>query len=136
MTDVKDFQVLDTTVVQVRSVLNFMYALGYSLDEGCNSGRFITKNPAFKGNLTLSFDTAAKLHNLGDEGWLVNEKTGEVLPKCVKLVSGFNTIGIRLAQASKLVKQVKLSINKNGSLKPLDLMVVPLNKTVEGLLGL
>lgn len=136
MTEVKDFEVLDTTVVQVRSVLNFMYALGYSLDEGCNSGRFITKNPAFKGNLTLSFDTAAKLHNLSDENWLVNQETGEALPTCVNISRGFTTIGVRLAQASKLVKQVKLSITKNGNLKPLDLMVVPLNKTVEGLIGL
>lgn len=136
MTDVKEFEVLDTTVVQVRSVLNFMYALGYTLDDESSSGRFVTKNRAFKGNKHLSFSTAAKLHNLADENWSVNTDTGEVKPSCVNLVNGFSTVGVKLAQASKLVKQVKLSLNKHGNVLTLDVMVVPLNKTVEGLIGL
>lgn len=136
MTEVKDFEVLDTTVVQARSVLNFMYALGYRLDEESKSGRFVSDNVAYKANRHLSFASAAKMHNLSDEGWLIDQTTGEVKPVCVNLSSGFSTIGVRLAQASKLVKQVKLAVSKNGKLVPLDLMVVPLNKTVEGLLGL
>lgn len=136
MTDVKEFEVLDTTVVQVRSVLNFMYALGYALDDESTSGRFVTKDRTFKGNKYLSFSTAAKLHNLADEYWSVNEDTGEVKPACVNLVNGFSTLGVKLAQASKLVKQVKLSLSKNGNVLTLDVMVVPLNKTVEGLIGL
>jgi hypothetical protein len=132
----KDFQALDTTVVQVRSVLNFMYALGYTLDEESNSGRFVTKNRSFKGNKHLSFSTAAKLHNLADENWIINTETGEVKPSCVELVNGFSAIGVRMAQASKLVKQVKLSLSKHGQVLTLDVMIVPLNKVVEGLIGL
>lgn len=136
MTDVKDFEVLDTTVVQVRSVLNFMYALNYTLDDEASSGRFVSKNPLFKGNKYLSFSTAAKLHNLADEKWLVDETTGTVKPTCVNLVNGFTVVGVRLAQASKLVKQVKLSLSKHGEVLTLDVMVVPLNKVVESLIGL
>ena len=136
MTDVKDFEKLDTTVVQVRSVLNFMYALGFSLDEESKSGRFVSKNKAFKGNKYLSFNTAAKMHNMADSGWIVNQDTGEVKPHFIEMVNGFSTIGVRLAQASKLVKQVKLSVDKHGQVITLDVMVVPLNKVVEGLIGL
>jgi hypothetical protein len=132
----KDFQALDTTVVQVRSVLNFMYALGYTLDEESKSGRFVSKNKMFKGNKHLSFSTAAKLHNLADENWSVDQTTGVAKPSCVNLVNGFTVIGVRLAQASKLVKQVKLSLSKHGDVITLDVMVVPLNKVVEGLIGL
>jgi len=136
MTDVKEFVVLDTTVVQARSVLNFMYALGYTLDDEVGSGRFVTKNRALNGNKYLSFNTAAKLHNLEDDGWYVISEYGEVKPVCVELARGFSTLGVQLAKASKLVKQVKLSINKHGIVNTLDVMVVPLNKAVEGLIGL
>lgn len=131
----KDFEVLDTTVVQVRSVLNFMYALNYSLDEEAKSGRFISKNRMFKANKYLSFHTACKMHNLADEDWVMNE-VGAVKPNFLNLENGFNSIGLRLAQASKLVDQVKLSIHKNGSVLTLDVMVKPLNKVVESLIGL
>lgn len=132
----KNFEVLDTTPAQVRSVLNFMYALGYTLDDECGSGRFVTKSRHARGNAYLGFSTATKLHNLPDTGWGIDITTGEVKPVGVNLVKGFSAIGVRLAQASKLVKQVKLSISKNGELITLDSMIVPLNKVVESLIGL
>lgn len=132
---VEKFEVLDTTVVQVRSVLNFMYALGYTLDIEGKSGRFVSDNKAFKANRYLSFSTAAKMHNLADEAWNVNQETGETFPSCVTLATGYSTIGVRLAQASKLVKQVKLSITKHGQVLTLDPMIVPLNKIVAALIG-
>jgi hypothetical protein len=135
MTDVKDFEVLDTTVIQVRSVLNFMYALGYTLDLGSKTGRFVTEQRVHQGNRFLSFSTAAKLHNLQDEHWIVDQETESASPTCVSLVVGFSTLGVRLAQASKLVKQVKLSVTKHGQVLTLDPMVVPLNKVVESLIG-
>lgn len=136
MTDAKDFEVLDTTVVQARSVLNFMYALNYSLDEDCKSGRFVSKNKLFKANKYLSFRTACKMHNLSDEGWVMNTETGAVTPDFLNFEGGFSGIGVRLAQASKLVEQVKLSIHQSGEVLTLDVMVKPLNKTVESLIGL
>lgn len=135
MTEVKDFEVLDTTVVQVRSVLNFMYTLGYTLDVGGKSGRFVTELRHFQGNRHLSFTTACKLHNSGLENWLVDEN-GALFPSCTNVKEGFSVIALKLAEASKLVKQVKLSVNKHGNLLTLDPMIVPLNKTVEGLIGL
>lgn len=136
MTDKQEFQVLDTTVLQARSVLNFMYALGYTLDTQSKTGRFVSNVSAFKANRHLSFSTAAKLHNLADENWLVDETTGSTKPTCVQLVEGFTPLGVRIAQASKLVKQVKLSVTKHGEVLTLDQMVVPMNKVVESLLGL
>lgn len=132
----KDFEMLDTTVVQVRSVLNFMYALGYTLDEESQSGRFVAESKQLKANKYLSFSTAAKLHNLVDERWIVDSDTGMTKPDFIDIVGGFSVIGVRLAQASKLVKQVKLSVTKHGNVLTLDVMVVPLNKVVEGLIGL
>lgn len=132
----EQFVVLDTTMVQARSVLNFMYALGYTLDDEASSGRFVTKNRALKGNKYLSFNTAAKLHNLDVYEWYIPKDSNEVKPTCVNLARGFSSIGVQLARASKLVKQVKLSINKHGMVNTLDVMVVPLNKVVEELLGM
>lgn len=132
----KEFQLVDTTVVQVRSVLNFMYALGYTLDTGGKSGRFVTELKEAQGNRHLSFASAAKMHNLPDQGWNIDQETGVVYPSCVTLASGFSAIGVRLAQASKLVKQVKMSVTKHGQVLTLDPMVVPLNKIVESLIGL
>ncbi len=131
----ENFEALDTTVVQVRSVLNFMYALGYRLDETGKSGRFVSEHPAFKANKYLSFSTATKMHNLRDDQWVVYDN-GVAVPNFINLSSGFSTIGVRLAQASKLVDQVKLSINKSGTLITMSPMVKPLNKIVEGLLSL
>lgn len=132
----KDFEVLDTTVVQVRSVLNFMYALGYALDESGKTGRFVSNCKAFQGNRYLSFTTACKLHNLSLDNWNIDQETMGAFPSCTQLKVGFSVIGVKLAQASKLVKQVKLSVNKHGNVLTLDAMIVPLNKTVEGLIGL
>lgn len=131
MTD-KKFQVLDTTSIQVRSLLNYMLALGYNLDNNSKSGRFVTELPAFQGNRYLSFDTAVKLHNAKD--WHVE---GQMFawPVAVQVVHPYNVLGVALAEASKLVEQVKLRITKHGDLVVLDPMVKPLNKTVERLLG-
>jgi hypothetical protein len=134
-TDAKDFQPVDTTVVQVRSVLNFMYALGYALDRDSKTGRFVTEIAQWQGNRYLGFSTAAKLHNLADENWVSLD--GESFQaSSFTHVTGFSPLGLRLAQASKLVKQVKLRVTKHGQVITLDPMVIPLNKVVESLIGL
>lgn len=126
----QDFQPLDTTVVQVRSVLNFMYTLGYALDGTSKSGRFFTNVKELQANRFLSFATAAVLHNLSEEQWSVDSE-GEAHPQThVTLRRGFNPLGVRLAVASKLVKEVKLSINKVGTVITQDLMIKPLNQAV------
>lgn len=137
MSEVKqDFQALDTTVVQVRSVLNFMYTLGYTLDEEGNTGRFITKAKGAQGNRFLSFATAAKLHNLPATMWLVDTERGLVYPdpaRTVRFQSGFTAIGVRLAISSKLVQKVKLSVSRTGQVVTQDAMVKPLNDAVRQL---
>ena len=135
-TPAKEFQVLDTTVVQVRSVLNFMYTLGYTLDEEGTTGRFITKAKNAQGNRFLSFATAAKLHNLPTTMWYVDTVTGQVFPEAarsVKFQLGFSAIGVRLALASKLVQKVKLSVSRTGQVITQDAMVKPLNDVVRQL---
>lgn len=128
--DLTIFQALDTTVVQVRSVLNFMYTLGYTLDTSATSGRFVTNVKEMQGNRFLSFATATMLHNLRTEGWLVLE-SGEARPNVkLHLRRGFSVIGVRLALASKLVEKVKLSVGKGGRLVTQDFMVKPLNEAV------
>jgi hypothetical protein len=127
----QEFQALDTTVVQVRSVLNFMYTLGYTLDADSKTGRFFTNVKEMQGNRFLSFATAAILHNLSEESWLVNPENGEAHPTClIKLRHGFSGLGVRLAMASKLVKKVKLSVAKGGAVITQDIMIKPLNNAV------
>lgn len=130
MTDAKTFQPLDTTVVQIRSLFNFMYALGYTADVDSKSGRFVTDLPYGQGNRYIGFATAAKLHNLPANEWNINEE-GFVFPSVVQLKTGFSIIGVKLAFASKLVAQVKMCVSKKGELITMDPLVKPLNKEVE-----
>ncbi len=134
MSEVKqDFQALDTTVVQVRSVLNFMYALGYTLDETSKTGRFITKAKEFQANRLLSFATACRLHNLTSGEWSVDNESGKTRPISthkIGLQNGFAAIGVSLAMASKLVQEVKLSVTRTGQVVTQDVMVKPLNIAV------
>lgn len=124
------FEQLDTTVVQVRSLLNFMYALGYTLDETCKTGRFVTNAKTLQGNRYLSAATAAKMHNLPAENWIVAPDGLGVAPTCVTLKSGFTPLGVRIAMASKLVQEVKISVSRHGALIMQDFMVKPLNNIV------
>lgn len=133
MTDVQTFQPLDTTVIQIRSLFNFMYALGYTADVDSKSGRFVTDLPFGQGNRYIGFATAAKLHNLPAAQWNIDEK-GVVFPSVVQLKTGFSVIGVKLAFASKLVDQVKLCVTKRGDLITMDPMIKPLNKEVESFL--
>lgn len=126
----QEFQSLDTTVVQVRSVLNFMYTLGYALDADSKTGRFFTNVKELQGNRFLSFATAAKFHNLREDDWAVDPESGEAYPAGITLQRGFSPLGVRLAIASKLVKQVKLSVARSGQVVTQDFLVKPLNQAV------
>lgn len=128
--DLKEFQALDTTVVQVRSVLNFMYTLGYSLDMASNKGRMVSYTAEQQGNRFLSFNTAVAMHNLGEADWSVDQTTGQAFPSVVKLRVGFAGIAVRLAIASKLVKKAKIATRKNGQLDTKSVMVKPTNAAV------
>lgn len=131
----QEFTPVDTTVVQVRSVLNFMYALGYALDGDAKTGRFFTEAKTGQANRFLSVQTAVKLHNMRIEEWEIFKQGEEytVFPRCVTLRSGFTPIGVRLAIASKLVEKAKISVTRNGRIVTQDVMVRPLNKTVQEL---
>lgn len=126
----QEFQAFDTTVIQVRSVLNFMYTLGYVLDD--NGGRFITEAPQGQGNRYLSINTGVKLHNSGEQGWF--ELEGVAFPKCVQMQQGFHPLGVHLAMASKLVDKVKFMGNSKGALNTQSFMIKPLNKVVAQLI--
>lgn len=134
MTEVTDtqpeFVPLDTTVVQVRSLLNFMYALGYTLDVGSKTGRFVTEQRAHQGNRFLSTATAVKMHNGQREDWNLDQETEIVYPSAVKMKVGFTALGVRLAICSKLVDKVKISVTRSGQIVTQDVMVKPLNFAV------
>lgn len=136
MTEVEDFQALDTTVVQVRSVLNFMYALGYTLDGTVKTGRFVTEQKFAQANRYIGVHTAIRLHNMKGEDWAAKVDTsGNTMfyPTGVNLKNGFNPIGLRLAFASKLVPQVKFSVTRNGDVVTQDHLIRPLNESVRQL---
>lgn len=124
----QEFQTFDTVSIQVRSVLNYMYALGYTLDKEAQ-GRFVTESQFGQGNRYLSTNSAVKLHNAGEDGWYV--QNGVAFPNAVKLQNGFNPLGVHLAMASKLVEQVKFNSDRNGKLVIQSDMIKPLNKIVK-----
>lgn len=130
----QEFQKVDTTVVQVRSVLNFMYALGYTLDLASKTGRFVTEQAEHQGNRFLSMAVAVRMHNLTDAQWDVyqnEDKTQSMtLPQGINLQAGFSPLGVNLAIASKLVQKVKYSVTRKGAVVTQDVMVKPLNATV------
>jgi hypothetical protein len=134
----QEFNKVDTTVVQVRSVLNFMYTLGYALDADSKTGRFFTEQKGYQCNRYLSMATAIRLHNLTGNEWTVytNEDKTEavVFPEGINLQAGFTPIGVNLAMASRLVEKVKFSVNRKGGVVTQDVMVRPLNQAVLNLI--
>lgn len=134
----QEFQKIDTTVIQVRSVLNFMYALGYKLDTKAKTGRFVTEQKEHQGNRFIGMALAVRMHNLPDSQWDVYENEDKTmsmaLPQGIRLQSGFSPIGVNLAIASKLVQKVKFSVNRKGNVVTQDVMVKPLNATVLALI--
>lgn len=130
----EEFQKLDTTVVQVRSVLNFMYTLGYVLDDTIDNGRFVTNVRSAKGNKYLSANTAVKLHNSKDSDWEVVNGVG-AFHKEIEFQSGFSPLGLALAKASKLVDQAKFRVTRTGQLVKQSVMIKPLNAAVLTMLG-
>lgn len=134
----QEFNKVDTTVVQVRSVLNFMYALGYRLDETSKTGRFVTDQKDHQGNRFLGMAVAVRMHNLRDTQWAVYQNEDQTvsmaLPEGIQLQAGFSPIGVNLALASKLVEKVKFSVTRKGNVVTQDVMVKPLNAVVLALI--
>lgn len=128
----QEFTPVDTTAVQVRSVLNFMYALGYTLDGTAKTGRFYTEVASGQANRWIGVTTAIKMHNMSDANWEVVQERGNPVarPKGIPLKDGFTPIGVRLAIASKLVEKVKISVTRTGVIVTQDVMVKPLNAAV------
>lgn len=129
----EQFQTFDTTAIQVRSVLNFMYTIGYTLDKESTSGRFVTEASFGQGNRYIGAANAVRLHNSTVEDWELVQ--GIAFHKTVKFQAGFNPLGIHLAMASKLVEQAKFRIERTGQLVIQDVMIKPLNKVVSILVG-
>lgn len=130
----EEFQMLDTAVVQVRSVLNYMYTLGYVLDDTIANGRFVTNVSAAKGNKYLSANTAVKLHNSEESDWEVVNGVA-VFHKEIKFQAGFSPLGLALATASKLVDKAKFRVTRTGQLVTQSAMIKPLNTSVLNMLG-
>ncbi|MNE04013.1 hypothetical protein D3C80_965340 [compost metagenome] len=126
---------LDTALVQIQSLKNFMFGLGYTFDPQCKSGRFVSDAFGSKANRYISFDNAVRMHNAGEEDWAVIEMNERpvVLFSRFRMSTGFHPLVVRLARASRLVGKVKLGVSR-GQLFTKSVMVKPLNDSIASLL--
>lgn len=133
---------VDTTSIQCQSVINFMNALGYTLDRSRVNGSFINIGQLGKAaNLNISFATASQLHNTEVSEWQVLEGGNLAVysPEGKTLHTAFRPVNVLLAHASKLVAKSKVQFTRRGQIVMNSEgahLVRPLNKIVSEMLGL
>ncbi len=113
-------QLLDTSVVQIRSVIQFMEALSYHFNY--TTGYFETEVRAVKHISKLSFNTAVRLHNMGYVPSI--KPSGHYCWQAAG--AGFRTAGfidlivspelMAVAQANKIVKEAKIQKDRKGNI--------------------
>lgn len=140
----EEFQMVDTTQIQLDSLLFVMDSLGYRLDragaEGDKrkpTGGFVTDNKALKANRNIGLENAVKIHNATRKQW-VKVKDGWYrldLPGIDMVLSAY---ALNILFARKLVEKVKFQKNRNSPshIKIVDHMVKPVNRAYVPLLGL
>lgn len=138
----KEFQVLDTTQIQLDSLLAVMDSIGYRVDRSGSDSRkptggFVTDNRALKANRNISLMTAAKIHNAARSEW---EKVAEGW--YILRIGGFSVVlsayALNILYARKLVHKVKLQKNRKAPshLVVVGHMVKVVNRSYTPLLGL
>jgi len=115
---------VDSKQIQIRSVIEFMDALGYDYYPAFRSTFGAKYGCGFKGCEVISFNTAVKLH---DSSWIktidgvnfvpeisrIGKLTGCYYEKCFQI----DAYTLTKAQACKLVERVYVHCTKNGLLK-------------------
>ena len=144
-----DFQAVDTTHIQLDSLIAVMDTIGYRIDRSGHAlpdgrpdkrkptGGFITDNKNLKANRNLSLTTAVKIHNSPRKNWV------KVAEGWYKLdVAGLDLIlsayALTVLFARKLVETVKIVKDRKtpNHLKIQSHMVKPANRAYTGMLGL
>lgn len=149
MTDVKDFQVVDTAQIQLDSLLAVMDTVGYRIDRAGGTlpdgkpdkrkptGGFVTDNPNLKANRNLSLTTAIKIHNAPRKQWLkVAEGWYKLQLDGVDIILSVYALNILFAR--KLVEKVKFIKDRKAPnhIKLQSHMVKPANRAYTTMLGL
>jgi hypothetical protein len=139
-----DFQVKDTTQIQLDSLLAVMDSIGYRIDRAGAvgdkrkpTGGFISDNPALKGNRNLGLNTAVKIHNAKRSQWI------KVIDGWYKLdIAGLDIVlsiyALNILFARKLVQEVKFIKDRKtpNHIKIQSHLVKPANRAYTAMLGL
>lgn len=138
------FQMLDTSTIQLDSLLFVMDSLGYRLDragaEGDKrkaTGGFITDNPALKANRNIGLEKAVKIHNAPRKQW-VKVKEGWYRIDIPGLDIAISAYALNILFARKLVEKVKLQKARSAPhhIKVTDHMIKPISRAYIPLFGL
>lgn len=98
---------IDTSRIQLKSLMNFMKALGYEYSAHPTEKFFYTNDPNLKEIANISFNTAVKLHNASGG---VRDWSGFKYFKYP--FNKFTPYQLHVAFASKIVYNVKLQFSK------------------------
>ncbi|QXV71693.1 hypothetical protein psageK4_039c [Pseudomonas phage psageK4] len=138
------FQMLDTSSIQLDSLLYVMDSLGYRLDragaEGDKrkpTGGFVTDNPALKANRNIGLENAVKIHNAPRKQW-VKVKEGWYRIDLPGLDIAISAYALNILFARKLVEKVKLQKARTTPhhIKVTDHMIKPISRAYIPLFGL
>lgn len=106
----KDFEIKDTTSIQVNSLNNFMAVLGYHPHE--SSQCFVSDWPGNRHARTISVYTAVKLHNLAFVEWVPDKKLHYRPAGFEHIVKPINRYQFNALMAMRAVHEVYLVANK------------------------
>jgi len=98
---------IDTSRIQLKSLMNFMKALGYEYSAHPTEKFFYTNHPNLKEIANISFNTAVKLHNGTLRDWSGHKYFKYPFNK-------FTPYQLHVAFASKIVYNVKLQYSKKN----------------------
>lgn len=103
--DMVNYQIIDTSKLQLRSLEAFMNALGYRIPMWCFHDRinFYSIAPENRHRSTISFNTAVRMHNGGLLDWHGARFRDPF---------AMDTYKMKVAQASKIVYHAKLQYCK------------------------
>lgn len=120
----EDYNYVNTTNLQVRSVIEFMSELNYDYYPVMNQTFGARYKEGFKGCEVISFQTAVKLH---DCSWMRTQSEYLLVPEFTfvnKLDGGYcertfqvDAYTLNKAQAAKIVERVYIHCTKHGVLK-------------------
>lgn len=135
MTD--KFELKNTGMVQVDSLVAFMDSIGYKPCPKVN-GRFITDSPLLKSISSVSLSTAVRIHNSPRSQWRRTAQDGIYKLEIGDIEIYMNAYALNVAFARKLVHTVKLQKNRKSpdGVKVTSHMLKFVDPTYAKLLGL